>query len=170
MRQKHEAQKRLAAAQAAAAASAAVAGKKTEDGGHAISKEELQDLLKEFAPDETFEDGIEELLLEITDDFVDNLLDHAVQLAKHRGSDSVEPKDVLLHLERHWDMHVPGFGGEEVPKFPSKRGSETHAKRLAAVRRSISAATAAQNEQRKQARLAAERAARKGGDGSAEDV
>ena len=75
MRQKHEAQKRLAAAQAAAAASAAVAGKKTEDGGHAISKEELQGLLKEFAPDETFEDGVEELLLEITDDFVDNLLD-----------------------------------------------------------------------------------------------
>jgi transcription initiation factor TFIID subunit 12 len=67
-------------------------------------------------------------------------------------------------------MHVPGFGGEEVPKFPSKRGSETHAKRLAAVRRSVAAATAAQNEQRKQARLAAERAARKGGDGSAEDV
>ena len=64
MRQKHEAQKRLAAAQAAAAASAAVAGKKTEDGGHAISKEELQGLLKEFAPDETFEDGVEELLLE----------------------------------------------------------------------------------------------------------
>ena len=66
----------------------------------------------------------QELLLEITDDFVDNLLDHAVQLAKHRGSDSVEPKDVLLHLERHWDMHVPGFGGEEVPKFPFKRGSK----------------------------------------------
>lgn len=170
MEKRAAAQARLAAAQAAAAASAAAAKKKTDDGGHAISKDELQELLKEFAPGESFEPEVEEMLLEITDDFVDNVLEHAARLARHRGSEAVEPKDVLLHLERQWDMHIPGYGGEEVPKYTEKQSVETHSRRLAAVRRSVAAATAAQNEQRKQARLAADRATKGKGDMGAEDA
>ena len=170
MEKRAAAQARLAAAQAAAAASAAAAKKKTDDGGHAISKDELQELLKEFAPGESFEPEVEEMLLEITDDFVDNVLEHAARLARHRGSEAVEPKDVLLHLERQGDMHIPGYGGEEVPKYTEKQSVEPHSRRLAAVRRSVAAATAAQNEQRKQARLAADRATKGKGDMGAEDA
>jgi len=166
LRQRAEAQARLVAAQQAAAASAAVAGKRDE-GGHAIAKGELQQMLKELAPDLEFDEDVQEVLLEMTDDFVDTVLEHASMLAKHRGSEQVEVKDVLLHLDRQWDMHIPGYSGEEVKKFPQKR-LETHAKRMAAVRRTVAAANAAQLEAKKQAKLAAERAAKKGGD--AEDA
>lgn len=162
IKQRAEAQARLAAAQAAAAASAA-AGKKGDD-GHALSKQDIEEMIKEYAPGETFDPEVQDMLLEIADDFVDNVLEHSARLAKHRGSETLEPQDVLLHLERHWDIHIPGYGGEEVRQFPEKELG-VHARRMAAVRRSVAQANAAQMEQQKQARLAAERAAKaKGGD------
>ena len=161
-----EAQARIAAAQAAAAASAALSKKAGEDGGHALTKSDLQAMLKEFAPDETFDPEVEDMLMSVADDFLDTVLEHSIQLAKHRGGDTLEPQDVLLHFERHWDMHIPGFEGEEVRAYPEKKNVDAHASRLAAVRRTVAAASAAANNQRKQARLAAERAksGAKGGD------
>lgn len=163
LKQREAAQARLVAAQQAAAAAAAVAGKRGDDGGHALTKDELQDMLKEFAPGLEFDSAVEDVLLEIVDDFVDTVLDHSLMLAKHRGSEEIEPKDVLMHLERQWDMYIPGYSGEEVRQYPQKR-LDLHANRMAAVRRSVAAATAAQNEAKKQAKLAAERAAKKSGD------
>lgn len=73
------------------------------------------------------------------------------QLAKHRKSDRLEVKDLALHLERAYNIRVPGFAPDEVA-----RGGATgvgagaggagagrkvalppgHAARLAAVRES----------------------------------
>ena len=144
-----------------------MAGKRSDEGGHSIGKAELQQMLKELAPELEFDEDVQEVLLEITDDFVDTVLEQASILAKHRGSEEIEVKDVLLPLERQWDMHIPGYSGEEVKKFPQKR-LDLHSKRMAAVRRTVAAANAAQIEAKKQAKLAAERAAKKGGD--AEDA
>jgi len=158
IQQMAEAQARIAAAQAAAAASAALSKKAGDDAGHALTKAELQLMLKEFAPNETFDPEVEDMLMVVADDFLDSVLEHSIQLAKHRGGDTLETQDVLLHLERHWDIHIPGFEGEEVRAYPEKKDAGPHATRLAAVRRTVAAATAASNAQRKQARLAAERA------------
>ena len=38
------------------------------------------------------------MMLQIADDFIDNVVTAACQLAKHRHSHTVEVKDVQLHL------------------------------------------------------------------------
>jgi histone H3/H4 len=50
-----------------------------------------------------------QVLLELADDFLENLISAGSVLAKHRGSDVLEVRDVALHMERAWDMRLPGY-------------------------------------------------------------
>jgi hypothetical protein len=52
---------------------------------------------------------VRQVLLELADDFLENLISAGSVLAKHRGSDVLEVRDVALHMERAWDMRLPGY-------------------------------------------------------------
>lgn len=94
------------------------------------SKPRLQDLVNEVDPDEQLDEDVEEVLLEIADEFIEDLVSSACSIAKHRGSNTLDVDDVKLHLERKYNIWVPGFGENK----PMKRfSSEAHRQRMALI-------------------------------------
>ena len=56
---------------------------------------------------------------------------------RHRRSDTLEPRDVQLHLERNWHITVPGFAADEVRPFQAPTVSGKYKQRLATVKKAI---------------------------------
>ncbi len=85
---------------------------------------------------------MEELLLDIGDDFLEHCAAGSAALARHRGSAVLEAADVRLHCERVWGMALPGHAGEEVEPHRGGGETEAHLARLLAVRRTLASAAA----------------------------
>lgn len=73
----------------------------------------------------------------MTNDFIERVVTFSCQLAKHRGSDVLEAKDVQLHLERNWNIRVPGAGRDEVRVGRAPKTTDMHKTRIGAVNKAI---------------------------------
>lgn len=102
-----------------------------------LTKPRLQELVREIDPTEQLDEEVEELLLQMADDFVENTMNSACLLAKHRKVTKVEVKDVQLHLERNWNMWIPGFGTDELRPYKRAAITEAHKQRLALIRKAL---------------------------------
>ncbi|XP_065212482.1 transcription initiation factor TFIID subunit 12 isoform X2 [Planococcus citri] len=102
-----------------------------------LTKTRLQDLVKEIDPCEQLDEEVEDLLLQLVDDFVNSTVNTACVFAKHRNSNTVEVKDVQLYLEKMYNMWIPGFGAEEVKPYKKPPITEAHKQRLALIRKSL---------------------------------
>lgn len=102
-----------------------------------ISKPRLQELVREVNPTAQIDEEVEEMLLQLADDFIDSTLNAACAIAKHRHSPTVELRDVQLHLERQWNMWIPGFGNEELKPYKRAVTTEAHRQRLALLRKAM---------------------------------
>uniref|UniRef100_A0A182QVA2 Transcription initiation factor TFIID subunit 12 n=1 Tax=Anopheles farauti TaxID=69004 RepID=A0A182QVA2_9DIPT len=102
-----------------------------------LTKPRLQELVREIDPTEQLDEEVEELLLQIADDFVENTVNASCLLAKHRKVPKVEVRDVQLHLERNWNMWIPGFGTDELRPYKRATVTEAHKQRLALIRKAI---------------------------------
>ncbi|GAA5862344.1 hypothetical protein JCM8547_007610 [Rhodosporidiobolus lusitaniae] len=108
--------------------------------GRTVSKRKIRELVEAVDPEERLSDEVEDLLLEICDEFIDSVTRFGCQLAKHRKSDRLEVKDLALHLERSYNIRVPGFAPDEGTRQGGGSSSRRvvlppgHAARLAAVR------------------------------------
>jgi transcription initiation factor TFIID subunit 12 len=79
------------------------------------------------------------MLLEMADDFVDKVVSQACKLAKHRGADHIEVKDLQLPIEKLYNIRVPGFvdASREVNSTISKTkaGPSTYQEKASAVKK-----------------------------------
>lgn len=53
-------------------------------------------------------------MLQIADDFVDNVLIAACRLAKLRTSQTLDVKDIAMVLERNYNIRVPGYSVDDL--------------------------------------------------------
>ncbi|KAK9511403.1 hypothetical protein O3M35_000064 [Rhynocoris fuscipes] len=102
-----------------------------------LTRMRLQDLVREVDPNEQLDEDVEDVLLQMADDFVESAITAACLLAKHRKSNTVEVKDLQLHLERNWNMWIPGFGTDELRPYKRSSVTEAHKQRMTLIRKTL---------------------------------
>ncbi|CAD7693898.1 unnamed protein product [Nyctereutes procyonoides] len=119
-------------------------GRLSPENNQVLTKKKLQDLVREVDPNEQLDEDVEEMQAPnrcatqgspIADDFIESVVTAACQLARHLKSSTLEVKDVQLHLERQWNMWIPGFGSEEIRPYKKACTTEAHKQRMALIRK-----------------------------------
>ncbi|XP_020533184.1 transcription initiation factor TFIID subunit 12 isoform X2 [Jatropha curcas] len=108
-----------------------------ESGNRILSKRSIHELVSQIDPSEKLDPEVEDILADIADEFVESITTFGCSLAKHRKSDTLEAKDILLHLERNWNITLPGFSGDEIKTYRKPLTSDIHKERLGVIKKSI---------------------------------
>ncbi|XP_039126210.1 transcription initiation factor TFIID subunit 12 [Dioscorea cayenensis subsp. rotundata] len=108
-----------------------------ESGTQILSKRSIRDLVAQIDPSEKLDPEVEDVLVEIADDFIESITAFGCSLAKHRKSTTLEAKDILLHVERNWSMSLPGFSGDEIKCYKKPVINDIHKERLAVIKKSM---------------------------------
>ena len=82
----------------------------------------VQDLVKSLDPNYTIDIAAEEQILQLADDFMDQVTRQAIRMAQHRGSKTLDVQDLQLVLAKQWGISVPGLG---APTFRARKPSVT---------------------------------------------
>lgn len=104
------------------------------------------------------DEDVEDTIFSIGDDFIDNVIEGACKIAKHRHGNSIEVRDIQLYLgsyfyhiytsvcsnicffffsEKAYNMWLPGFGTDELKPYKRTALTESHKQRLALIRRTL---------------------------------
>jgi len=102
-----------------------------------LDKKRLNELVKEVDPTEQLDEEVEDVLLQIADDFIEQTVSQACALAKHRKAGTIDVKDVQIVLERSWNMWIPGFGAEEIKHQRRSANTEAHKQRMAVIKKAL---------------------------------
>lgn len=111
-----------------------------------LSKRNIQELVNQIDASEKLDPEVEDVLVDIAEDFIDSVTTFGCLLAKHRKSNTLEAKDILLHLERAWNMTLPGFTGDEIKTYKKPVINDVHRERLAVIKKSIAAGEVVNNK------------------------
>ncbi|ODV79343.1 uncharacterized protein CANTADRAFT_26297, partial [Suhomyces tanzawaensis NRRL Y-17324] len=99
-----------------------------DNSGRVLTKRRLAELANTIGATEgdsktTIDNDVEDLLLDLADEFVSSVTGFACKIAKHRKVDKVDLKDFQLHLERNWNIQIPGITLDDVK--PPRRWQPT---------------------------------------------
>ncbi|KAL4339049.1 hypothetical protein AHAS_Ahas12G0271300 [Arachis hypogaea] len=103
-----------------------------------LSKRSIHELVSQVDPAEKLDPDVADILVDIAENFLESITKSGCSLAKHRKSTTLEAKDILLHLEKTWNMTLPG-----IIILLLQVASDIHKERLAAMKKSMVAAEAA---------------------------
>jgi len=70
----------------------------------------IADLVRSIDPNYGIEPDAEEQVLQLADDFLDKVTKQAIRLAQHRGSKTLEVRDLQIVLAKNFGIVVPGLG------------------------------------------------------------
>lgn len=107
-----------------------------------LSKRSIHELVNQVDPLEKLDPEVADILVDIAENFLESITRSGCSLAKHRKSTTLEAKDILLHLEKNWNMSLPGFGGDEIKSYRRQITSDIHKERLAVIKKSMAATEA----------------------------
>ncbi|CAO2824068.1 unnamed protein product [Amaranthus hypochondriacus] len=102
-----------------------------------LGKRNIKEILNQIDPSGKLHPEAEDALIDIAEDFIDSITSFACLLAKHRKSNMLEAKDILFHIDRDWNMTLPGFGGDEVRTYKKPVANDIHSARLALINKSF---------------------------------
>ena len=89
-------------------------------GDHVLDKKKLDELVRQVcgagdgASAQSLHPEVEESILELADEFFDNVVTSACKLAKLRGSNMLDIRDLQLILQRQYNIRIPGYSTDEV--------------------------------------------------------
>ncbi|OAL44972.1 hypothetical protein IQ07DRAFT_521070 [Pyrenochaeta sp. DS3sAY3a] len=86
------------------------------EGDRVLSKRKLDELVRQVTggSEEALTPEVEEAVLQLADEFVDNVIGGACKLAKLRESPQLDIRDVQVILERNYNIRIPGYASDEV--------------------------------------------------------
>jgi len=89
----------------------------------------IQELVKSLDPNYSIDHAAEEQVLQLADDFLDQVTRQSIRMAQHRGSKTLDVQDLQLVLAKQWGIVVPGLG---APTFRPTKSALTVATTVAA--------------------------------------
>ncbi|OBA19675.1 hypothetical protein METBIDRAFT_18199, partial [Metschnikowia bicuspidata var. bicuspidata NRRL YB-4993] len=109
-----------------------------DNGGRVLTKRKLTELVNTIGADEgdgktTIDGDVEELLLDLADEFVSSVTTFACRLAKHRKTDAIDVRDVQLHLERNWNIRIPGHAMDEIRSMRKWQPNSSYTQKVSGV-------------------------------------
>lgn len=100
-----------------------------------LTRTKLREIVSSAVPGEKIDFEAETLMIQVIEEFLDDVIKEGCKNAKHRGSQTLEAPDMTLYLERYHEILACGFQNIEnsaIKRIPANAtgGTDEHAKRL----------------------------------------
>ncbi|KAL1961517.1 hypothetical protein VTN77DRAFT_1658 [Rasamsonia byssochlamydoides] len=106
------------------------------EGQRVLSKKMLDILVRQVTgggEGEGLTPDAEEFILQMADDFVDDVITAACRLAKLRPSSTLEIRDIQLVLERNYNMRISGFSTDDLRTVKKPQPAQGWMQKMSAV-------------------------------------
>ncbi|KAJ5198331.1 uncharacterized protein N7498_007448 [Penicillium cinerascens] len=106
------------------------------EGQHVLSKKMLDILVRQVTgggEGEMLTPDAEEFILQMADDFIDDVITQACRLAKLRPSSSLEIRDIQLVLERNYNMRISGFSTDDLRTVKKPQPTQGWLQKMSAI-------------------------------------